>query len=118
MARAGTTTPATSYRSIQFSSHVQHRDSRSETAANITSAPLSAPRDHGRKLIQRAERSMRDSEMSNVIKFERPPEEKPQKTKREASPILRKGLIWLALVAAFGLAWVYFTFVGGSGAPG
>jgi hypothetical protein len=55
--------------------------------------------------------------MSNVIKFERPPEEKPQKPKTPMSPAIRKVLIAAGVVAAFVLAWAYFTFVGGATAP-
>ncbi|WP_085942952.1 hypothetical protein [Agrobacterium albertimagni] len=56
--------------------------------------------------------------MSNVIKFERPPEEKPPKPKASLPPSMRKILIWAGIVAAFGLAWAYFTlFGGGAAAP-
>ncbi|MFN3506413.1 MAG: hypothetical protein ACK4ZU_02980 [Allorhizobium sp.] len=55
--------------------------------------------------------------MSNVIKFERPPEEKPPKPKPEMSPTVRKVLIWVTVVAAFVLAWGYFTLFGGNGTP-
>ncbi len=55
--------------------------------------------------------------MSNVIKFERPPENKPPKPKKSLSPTARRVLVWLGIVAAFLLAWAYFTFIGaGAGA--
>ena len=49
--------------------------------------------------------------MSNVIKFERPPENKPPKPKKTLS------LIWAGVVAAFLLAWGYFTFFGAGATP-
>lgn len=55
--------------------------------------------------------------MSNVIKFERPPEIKPPKPKRSLSPNTRRILIWVGIVAAFLLAWAYFTFFGAGSAP-
>jgi hypothetical protein len=55
--------------------------------------------------------------MSNVIKFERPPEDKPPKPKAAMSPSLRKTLIWVGIAAAFVLAWGYFTLFGGGVAP-
>ncbi len=55
--------------------------------------------------------------MSNVIKFERPPEDKPPKPKAAMSPSLRKMLIWVGIVAAFVLAWGYFTLFGGGATP-
>lgn len=64
-----------------------------------------------------APRRTRELRMSNVIKFERPPEEKPPKPKREISPATRKVLIWAAVVAAFVLAWGYFTLFGGNSSP-
>lgn len=54
--------------------------------------------------------------MSNVIKFERPPENKPPKPKKSLAPAARRVLIWLAIVAAFLLAWAYFTFIGAGAA--
>ena len=54
--------------------------------------------------------------MSNVIKFERPPEDKPPKPKASVSPSMRKILIWVGIVAAFGVAWAYFTLAGGGAA--
>jgi hypothetical protein len=50
--------------------------------------------------------------MSNVIKFERPPENKPPKPKKNLTPMARRALTWLGIVAAFLLAWAYFTFIG------
>ncbi len=55
--------------------------------------------------------------MSNVIKFERPPEDKPPKPKASVSPSMRKILIWAGVAAAFVLAWAYFTLVGAGAAP-
>ncbi len=55
--------------------------------------------------------------MSNVIKFERPPENKPPKPKRSLSLNARRILIWVGIVAAFLLAWAYFTFFGAGSAP-
>jgi hypothetical protein len=54
--------------------------------------------------------------MSNVIKFERPPEEKPPKPKMTVSPMARKALTWVGIAAALVAAWGYFTLFGG-GAP-
>jgi hypothetical protein len=55
--------------------------------------------------------------MSNVIKFERPPEEKPPKPKMAIPPAFRTMLIWAAIAAAFVLAWGYFTLFGEATAP-
>lgn len=55
--------------------------------------------------------------MSNVIKFERPPEEKPSKPKAPVSPASHKILIWVGIVAALVLAWGYFTVFGGTAPP-
>lgn len=55
--------------------------------------------------------------MSNVIKFERPPENKPPKPKKTLSLTARRILIWLGVVAAFLVAWAYFTFVGAGTGP-
>ena len=55
--------------------------------------------------------------MSNVIKFERPPEEKPSKPKAPVSPASRKILIWVGIVAALVLAWGYFTVFGSAAPP-
>lgn len=55
--------------------------------------------------------------MSNVIKFERPPEEKPSKPKTTVSPSSRKFLIWAGILGAFVLAWGYFTLFGGVAVP-
>lgn len=55
--------------------------------------------------------------MSNVIKFERPPEEKPPKPKMAMSPTIRKVLIWAAIAVAFVVAWGYFTLFGGAAVP-
>lgn len=54
--------------------------------------------------------------MSNVIKFERPPEPEAPKQKKTISPALRKALIWLGILLAFVGAWIYFTLLGGGGA--
>lgn len=51
--------------------------------------------------------------MSNVIKFERPPEPKAPKPKKTLSPVARKVLIWVGLALAFVAAWGYFTVTGG-----
>ena len=53
--------------------------------------------------------------MSNVIKFERPPEPKEPKektTRKQLSPTVRRMFVWVGVVAAFGLAWIYFTVAG------
>ncbi|WP_197278312.1 hypothetical protein [Rhizobium sp. AAP43] len=50
--------------------------------------------------------------MSNVIKFERPPEPKVPKPKKTLSPMLRRRLTWGALVLAFVATWAYFTLAG------
>ena len=50
--------------------------------------------------------------MSNVIKFERPPEPKAPKPKKTLSPTGRKALIWVGITLAFVAAWGYFTVVG------
>jgi uncharacterized RDD family membrane protein YckC len=50
--------------------------------------------------------------MSNVIKFERPPEPKAPKPKKTLSPGLRKALIFAGLALAFLAAWGYFTLFG------
>ncbi|MDR7028459.1 hypothetical protein [Rhizobium rosettiformans] len=55
--------------------------------------------------------------MSNVIKFERPPEQKPPKPQKSLSPTLKKVIVWVAIVAALVLVWGYYTLVGGTGAP-
>ncbi len=52
--------------------------------------------------------------MSNVIKFERPPEPKAPKPKKTLSPTLRKAMIWGGIVLAFVAAWGYFTLFGGT----
>lgn len=51
--------------------------------------------------------------MSNVIKFERPPEPKAPKPKKTLSPSLRKGLVWAGVVIAFAATWAYFSVFGG-----
>ncbi|EHS50392.1 hypothetical protein PDO_2526 [Rhizobium sp. PDO1-076] len=51
--------------------------------------------------------------MSNVIKFERPPEPKAPKPKRSLTPGARKALIWVGVLAAIAAAWGYFTVTGG-----
>ena len=53
--------------------------------------------------------------MSNVIKFERPPEpkepkEKPSRT--QMAPAAKRLVTWAGLVASFALAWIYFTITG------
>ncbi|MDO1583684.1 hypothetical protein [Rhizobium oryzicola] len=53
--------------------------------------------------------------MSNVIKFERP---KPVKPPRQTPPWLRKAAIVAAIIAAFVLAWFYFTITGNSAGLG
>lgn len=50
--------------------------------------------------------------MSNVIKFERPPEPEAPKSKKEMAPATRRVLIWAGVLSAFGLAWVYYSVVG------
>jgi hypothetical protein len=55
--------------------------------------------------------------MSNVIKFERPPEPKEPKVKKPLSPGLRKLLIWVGVAAAFVAAWSYYTFFGAAPSP-
>jgi hypothetical protein len=50
--------------------------------------------------------------MSNVIKFERPPEPKVPKPKKTVSPGLRKVLVWVGIAAALVAAWGYFTLFG------
>lgn len=55
--------------------------------------------------------------MSNVIKFERPPEPKAPKPKKSISPGLKRVMIWAGIVAALVAAWGYFTLVGGTPAP-
>ena len=56
---------------------------------------------------------LREIQMSNVIKFERPPEPKAPKQKKTLSPTLRKGLIFAGIALAFGATWGYFTVFGG-----
>jgi hypothetical protein len=51
--------------------------------------------------------------MSNVIKFERPPEPKAPKPKRTLSPAMRKALIFAGIAVAFVTSWGYFTLFGG-----
>lgn len=51
--------------------------------------------------------------MSNVIKFESPPEPKAPKPKKTLSPALRKGLIFAGVALAFVATWGYFTVFGG-----
>jgi hypothetical protein len=51
--------------------------------------------------------------MSNVIKFERPPEPKAPKPKRTMSTALRKTLIFAGLALAFVATWGYFIVFGG-----
>lgn len=60
---------------------------------------------------------MREVRMSNVIKFERPPEPKQPKQKKAISPALRKVLVWIGVVAALVAAWGYFTVFGATPAP-
>jgi hypothetical protein len=55
---------------------------------------------------------MREIRMSNVIKFERPPEPKTPKPKKTISPGLRKVLVWVGVAAALAAAWGYFTLFG------
>lgn len=62
---------------------------------------------------RKAASSLRENGMSNVIKFERPPEPKAPKPKKTVSPTLRKGMIWAGVVIAFIAAWGYFTIFGG-----
>ncbi len=57
-------------------------------------------------------KTKRDSCMSNVIKFERPPEPKAPKPKKTVSPGLRKVLVWVGIAAALVAAWGYFTLFG------
>lgn len=52
---------------------------------------------------------------NNIIKFERP---KPKKEAKPASPMPRKALIWLALVAALIGVWSYYQFVAPPSLPG
>ncbi|CAN7682228.1 hypothetical protein ACI2KT_10930 [Ensifer adhaerens] len=49
---------------------------------------------------------------NNIIKFERP------KPKKEASPVPRKALIWLALIAALVAVWSYYQFIAPPSLPG
>ncbi|MBU2326003.1 MAG: hypothetical protein KJ755_01395 [Alphaproteobacteria bacterium] len=60
---------------------------------------------------------MREPRMSNVIKFERPPENKPPKPKKALSLTARRILIWAGIAAAFLLAWGYFTLFGAGTTP-
>lgn len=55
--------------------------------------------------------------MSNVIKFERPPENEPPKPKKALSLTARRILIWAGIAAAFLLAWGYFTLFGAGATP-
>jgi hypothetical protein len=55
--------------------------------------------------------------MSNIIKFERPPEPEAPKKTRSISPALRTLLVWLGLLMAFAGTWAYFSLAGGSAPP-
>jgi hypothetical protein len=55
---------------------------------------------------------MKEILMSNVIKFERPPEPKAPKPKKTLSPGRRKALIFAGIVVAFVVTWGYFTLFG------
>lgn len=50
--------------------------------------------------------------MSNVVKFERPPEPKTPKPKRSLSVMQRRFLIWFCLAAAFFAVWAGFSLFG------
>lgn len=50
--------------------------------------------------------------MSNVIKFERPPEPKAPKTRKALSPALHRILAWGGIVLAFVAVWGFFTLTG------
>jgi hypothetical protein len=60
-----------------------------------------------------ADALLREIRMSNVIKFERPPEPKAPKPKKTLSPALRKVLIFAGIALAFVVSWGYFTLFGG-----
>lgn len=60
-----------------------------------------------------ADALLREIRMSNVIKFERPPEPKAPKPKRTLPPALRKVLIFAGIALAFVASWGYFTLFGG-----
>lgn len=51
--------------------------------------------------------------MSNVIKFERPPEPKAPKPKKTLSASQRKALTFAGIALAFVATWGYFTVFGG-----
>ncbi|MEY9197806.1 hypothetical protein CO656_16565 [Sinorhizobium sp. FG01] len=44
----------------------------------------------------------------NIVKFER---RKPKQEQRTASPLQRKALIWIAVIAALVLVWAYYQFI-------
>ncbi|KOF17238.1 hypothetical protein AC244_18750 [Ensifer adhaerens] len=44
----------------------------------------------------------------NIIKFER---RKPKQEPRSASPMQRKALTWLAVIAGLVLVWAYYQFI-------
>jgi hypothetical protein len=48
---------------------------------------------------------MRDD---NIIKFER---RKPKQERRTVSPVLRKALTWLAVIAGLALVWAYYQLI-------
>lgn len=52
---------------------------------------------------------------NNIIKFERP---KPKMEAKPASPVPRKALIWLALIAALVAVWSYYQFIAPPSLPG
>lgn len=48
---------------------------------------------------------MRDD---NIIKFER---RKPKKNPKSVSPMQRKALTWIAVIAGLSLIWAYYHFI-------
>ena len=44
----------------------------------------------------------------NIIKFER---RKPKREQRTVSPMQRKALTWIAVIAALVLVWAYYQFI-------
>lgn len=51
--------------------------------------------------------------MSNVVKFERPPEPKAPKPKKSLTVGQRRILAWICLCVVFAAVWVFFTLTGG-----